>query len=282
MDPGFACRRPVLAVAFAAALVAATPLGAQSPMPAAPAADPPPLLTTRDAWVAGAFALGTLAAAPLDRPIAVRSQRPDLQTNRALGRTATAFRAASQPGTYLALGAVWAVGRLSGNERMAEAGLRGAEAIGVAFVATGGMKVILGRARPYVDKDRPRDFGFGRGLRSTNWRSFPSGHTTTGFAAAAAITSTVAAHTPGARWPVGAALYTSGALMGLSRIYEDRHWASDVVGGAAVGTLSGLAVSRYHRARPNGRLDRWLLAASIRPADGGGAAVRVAILPGLR
>ena len=279
--------RALAAAAIAVAIPVAAPR-AQAPgaptltesrvgLPVAPA--PPPVLGPRDAWLAGAFALGTVAAMPFDRGIALGAQSAEVQGSRALRRTAVFFRRASQPGAYLALGGLWAAGRLGGNERMAEVGLRGVEAVTVALVATGGVKLLAGRARPYVDKDRPHDFAFGRGFGRSTWQSFPSGHTTVGFAAAAAVTSTVAAHTPGARWPLGVALYGSGALMGLARIHEDRHWASDVVAGAGIGTVAGLAVARWHRARPGSRVDRWLLTASIRPAGGGGRDLRVTILP---
>jgi membrane-associated phospholipid phosphatase len=269
-----AARAPL--VALATASLATSPLVAQS---GGARSEPPPVLGARDAWIGAAFGLGALAIAPFDHGIAIGSQRPDLQRNRALHRTAVVFRHASQPGAYLALGTAWAAGRIGGNERLAEAGLRGVEAVTVGLVATGAVKLLAGRTRPYVDKARPHDFAFARGFRGSHSQSFPSGHTTVGFATAAGVTSTVAAHSPGARWPLGAALYGSATLMGLARIYEDRHWASDVVGGAAVGTLSGLAVSRYHRTRPGGRVDRWLLGASLVPRAGGGADVRPIILP---
>ena len=62
-------------------------------------------------------------------------------------------------------------------------------------------------------------------------------------------------------------------------MYDAKHWASDVVLGAGVGTLSGLSVVRYNHARPHNRVNRWLgvarAAASpeVVPGPGGGVAL---------
>ena len=50
-------------------------------------------------------------------------------------------------------------------------------------------------------------------------------------------------------------------------MYDNRHWASDVIMGAAIGTFAGTKVVRYHRTHPDNRLDRWLLNASVSPSD---------------
>jgi undecaprenyl-diphosphatase len=62
--------------------------------------------------------------------------------------------------------------------------------------------------------------------------SFPSGHATTAFAAAAAV----GALHPRLRWP----LFILAGLVGLSRIYLGVHYVLDVVAGAALGTAIGL------------------------------------------
>ena len=62
-------------------------------------------------------------------------------------------------------------------------------------------------------------------------------------------------------------MYGGAALIGVSRMYDNRHWASDVIMGAAIGTFAGTKVVRYHRTHPDNRLDRWLLRASLSPSD---------------
>jgi len=57
---------------------------------------------------------------------------------------------------------------------------------------------------------------------------------------------------------------------GVSRLYHDKHWASDVALGAAIGTFSGLKVVRYAHAHPQNFLDRAILRVDASPIAGSG------------
>ena len=73
--------------------------------------------------------------------------------------------------------------------------------------------------------------------------SFPSGHTTVAFAAATVFAMEYKNHP---FIPVIA--YSAATLIGLSRLTENRHWATDLLAGAALGYLSGReVVNNYHR-----------------------------------
>lgn len=64
--------------------------------------------------------------------------------------------------------------------------------------------------------------------------SYPSGHTANAFASAELLRREY-----GARYPwVGVAGYTAAVATGTLRVYNNRHWVSDVIAGAAFGFLS--------------------------------------------
>jgi membrane-associated phospholipid phosphatase len=58
-------------------------------------------------------------------------------------------------------------------------------------------------------------------------------------------------------------------LVGLSRIYHDAHWASDVALGAAIGTFGGLKVVRYSHHHPDNFIDRIMLPMRVVPSPQG-------------
>jgi len=73
--------------------------------------------------------------------------------------------------------------------------------------------------------------------------SFPSGHTTGAFAAA-----TVFATEYRQKPLIPILSYSAATLIGLSRLTDNKHWATDVFVGAALGYLSGKqVVNNYHR-----------------------------------
>lgn len=117
-----------------------------------------------------------------------------------------------------------------------------------------GLNRAVGRRRPLDDEGAFELRPF------TGHASFPSGHTAFVFSAAAGIDAV----TEG--WVPAAAAYGVATLTGFSRIYHDKHWLSDVVVGAAVGTFVSYRVTR--------RITRWLGAGPRADVDAGGAAGR--------
>ena len=86
--------------------------------------------------------------------------------------------------------------------------------------------------------------------------AFPSNHATQAFAVASAI-ATHYDDKPWVRW----AAYSVATGVGVSRVYHDAHWTSDVIAGAAIGTLVGTTVARTNRAERA----KW----SVTPVRGG-------------
>jgi hypothetical protein len=56
-------------------------------------------------------------------------------------------------------------------------------------------------------------------------------------------------------------------------MYHNRHWGSDVLLGAAIGTFSGRKMVQYAHGHPNNRLDRIMLSTTIVPDGRGGVAL---------
>ena len=135
---------------------------------------------------------------------------------------------------------MYAAGRLFDKDKLADLGLHGTEALVVGELVAGVIKGAVGRQRPSVLPRNSGSYKLGRGLKSDTFRSFPSGHSTSAFAAAAAVSSETSRWWPDTRWIIGPILYTGAALTGVSRMYNNRHWMSDVLVGAGVGTFAGL------------------------------------------
>ena len=222
------------------------------------------LFTWRDAALAGGFAALTVAMFPVDRHIAGQLQNPNTQANRFFDNAATGVELITTPGAFIIGGGMYAVGRVAGNKMLTDIGWHGTESVLLASAVTGVLKGVLGRARPFVVNDtNPHDFKFAGGFTNSDRQSFPSGHTTTAFAAAASVTSEMRRYYPGSVWYVAPVLYGGATMVGLSRMYHNKHWASDVVLGAAIGTFSGLKVVRYSHTHPDNKLDRFMLHTSL-------------------
>lgn len=109
--------------------------------------------------------------------------------------------------------------------------LRLAGALGVeSVVVNGPVKWMFRRQRPEL-RDEAR-----LPLRTPRTSSFPSGHATSAFCAATLLSET----DPRRR----AIYFTVAAVVAWSRVHVRLHHASDVIGGAAIGTLLGVIAKR--------------------------------------
>ena len=218
-----------------------------------------PLLVGKDALLLGAFLVGTAAVAPLDMKIAGRLQYQGTQENTFLGKAATGFRLLGDPGSFVVGTAVYLIGRAGENRRVESVGLHSVESILLADVLGGGIKMLAGRQRPFYDIRNPYNFQLWRGFSGDQYRSFPSGHTITAFAFASTVTRESQFWWPHSAFLVGTVFYGGASLVGLSRIYNNQHWASDVMAGATIGTLVGIKVVKYTHSHPGNHLDQTLI-----------------------
>lgn len=231
---------------------------------------PRPLLKGADALLVLGFVGAAFAVSPADKYFTQKLQDPARQSNHALNRGATFFRLIGDPGSLVVGGLTYGFGRVKGSRRAEDIGLHSVEAILLSGAITGVTKVVAGRARPYKDTANSRNFGLFRGFRNGDYDSFPSGHTTSAFAFATIVSAETSHWWPNSRWVIGPIFYGGAALTGVSRIYNQFHWASDVVAGAAIGTITGVKVYRYTHSHPNNRVDKYFLRAGVQMSPGSG------------
>lgn len=81
----------------------------------------------------------------------------------------------------------------------------------------------------------------------SNYHSFPSGHTATAFVAAEFLHQE---YKDRSVW-ISAGGYGMATLIGISRVYNNKHWVSDVVAGAGIGILSTKIMYRVYPSLQN-------------------------------
>jgi membrane-associated phospholipid phosphatase len=233
------------------------------------------LFTYRDAILAGGFVGLTFAMFPIDQRVARHLQDSTNQTSHFLKNSSRAVQYVADPGALIIGVGMYGVGRLANWKTVEDLGLHGTEAVALTGVTTTILKDFAGRARPNVAADtNAADFGFGRGFnKGDGYRSFPSGHATLAFAAASTVTSEMQRVWPHHTWLVAPVMYGGATLVGLSRMYNNAHWASDIALGAAIGTFGGIKVVRYSHGHTDNFIDRWLLGTTVMTAPNGSAAI---------
>jgi membrane-associated phospholipid phosphatase len=89
----------------------------------------------------------------------------------------------------------------------------------------------------------------------SGFSSFPSGHTAIAFTGAAILDHEYGQQYPWIKW----AGYGLATLVGISRIANNRHWASDVLGGAALGIINVDLVYWLNKKKPGHHIHQPLL-----------------------
>jgi membrane-associated phospholipid phosphatase len=177
------------------------------------------LFTTANGVIVGAGSAAALAIHPEDDAIAGKIYDPS-------GARHDFFRAGASIGdgveqNAFALG-MYVVGRVAHRPGIASSGADLIDAQIVNGVLTQGLKTATQRTRPNGGE-----------------HAFPSGHTSATFATAEVIREHYG-------WKWGAPLYGVGAYVSVSRMVDNKHWASDVIFGTAIGVISARAASFGH------------------------------------
>jgi hypothetical protein len=197
-------------------------------------------------WTLGAAGLVVGAAAILDVPA-----YDHLSTRSADGVSARArslTNSVAGPGEWyddrnanrLTLGLIGGVatgGVLLRDRRVTRTSVELLEAIVYTEGVNGLLKSALNRARPYVgDEPDPAAFDLGAFRGDHEDLAMPSGHAARTFVIASVFSERAD------RWYVSVPLYAGATSVGIERVRSGDHWLTDVMVGAAVGTLIGRSV----------------------------------------
>lgn len=185
-----------------------------------------PLHYTRKDWTTVAMvAAGTGTVMILDRSIKQWTQANKNGFLNSAARTVEPFGNRYSP--YV-IGIMYLTGVIAKDRKMEHVSLVTAKSLVFSTIFYAGSKQLVRRRRPVYTDDPFEINSMFQGGRE--WTSFPSGHANTVFTVATAI----ALQYRDIKW-VPYVAYGIAGLTGLSRIYDNRHWASDVIIGAALG-----------------------------------------------
>ncbi|MDD2367443.1 MAG: phosphatase PAP2 family protein [Desulfuromonadaceae bacterium] len=145
------------------------------------------------------------------------------------------------------LGLFYLYGKLNYDPIARRAALLAAESLTISAAFATALKIATQRPRPFTGES-PKTWD-GPGLKSLN-SSFPSIHTQSAFSVASVI-----AEEYGANPLIPPLAYGLATLTSLSRVYDNKHWASDVFLGGAIGYFVGKAVVRYHSQTSNSKIN---------------------------
>ncbi len=195
---------------------------------------------------------GVAALTAIDEPVQRYTQSHRSKT---LVDVSKVFRQEGEPYYYagISLG-VLAVGVVTRNADIQRAGGRLVASVAASAVVLSAAKISLGRSRPnegvgafsYHPFSSLKD---GTGLNARG--SMPSGHTMAAFAVATSLADDIN------NTPVRILLYTLATGTAFSRVYDNRHWVSDVAMGAVLGITTSKLVSgrwRIFHLKPPGFL----------------------------
>lgn len=225
--------------------------------------------TRRDLVLSGVALAGSGVVSIFDKRIARWAQSPNVQGSSSRHDAIDNLTVINEQPLTIAAAATYGIGRLAHSETIADIGLHTTEALVLTVGISEAIRSPLGRVRPRESLDDQYKFRLGRGFTDFASRSYPSLHAAVAFATAASLSNETKLRWPGASPYVTPVLYAAALVPGVTRIYLNQHWASDVVAGMFVGQLLGAKVVQYSHSHRRNRLDRALLASSVVPTANG-------------
>ena len=187
--------------------------------------------TSTDWLKTGAFVIATGLAFSLDPKIKENVSQQHTTSLDNLTGFGEKYGTISYAGIFA--GGMYLTGKIIGNKSVATTGRMLTESVLYSGLAVSLLKYTDGRSRPYTDEGPVTMFTYS--FQEANV-SFPSGHTATAFAISTVLANRI--NNPFAT----VALYGLAGFTGYQRIYDNKHWFSDVFVGAAIGYFIGSSI----------------------------------------
>jgi len=136
--------------------------------------------------------------------------------------------------------ALYVSGEVSDNNSLRKTALLSLESWLTSGIIVRGLKSVVGRARPWTGESSHSFHPFSTRSR---FASFPSGHSSSAFAVATVIAD------QSKKVYIDILAYSLASMAALSRVHLDKHWASDILVGSAIGYFVAKKISALDRNR---------------------------------
>ncbi len=180
-------------------------------------------------FAASTAALATMSLADESLSDAARDRGPTF------GVVGDAFNELGSAGSFLVLGGFYLAGAIGKDSKAKNVCLDG---LAASLIATGMITPVIGTL---VGRERPTEEQGAYSFHPFEGRSFPSGHSTQAFAVASVIATSYD------QFWVKATAYGAATMTAWQRVRRGKHFPTDVVAGAAIGTLVGHSVVHFNR-----------------------------------
>jgi membrane-associated phospholipid phosphatase len=138
------------------------------------------------------------------------------------------------------IAALYAAGELGDRDHLRQTALLSLESLAATTFFVWSAKFIVGRSRPSTGESSRSFHPFS--FSSSRW-SFPSGHAASAFAVATAVADQTEEEL------IDVLAYSLAALVGVARVYGNKHWPADVFVGSAVGYFVAKKICSLNRRR---------------------------------
>ncbi len=138
------------------------------------------------------------------------------------------------------MAALYVSGEVSDNNSLRKTALLSLESCLTTGIIVSGLKSVVVRARPWTGESSHSFHPFSTRSR---FASFPSGHASTAFAMATVIAD------QSKKAYIDILAYSLATMAAFSRVHLDKHWASDILVGSAIGYFVAKKISALDRNR---------------------------------